>query len=270
MNRSAFAVIGILLATQSGCLQSPPTPAGRADRGEPVERTSRYERPREEGRQAEISHQTERDRRFGEFVAQTAGDMVQKLAVGLERSGTLRVQLGKSTSPEDTLPLTKSLMAGARKDFPDKAITLSVFDPEGEPILKAYYRPDQGVRYEIVGNTADAGNSKSKSAGETPAAVGVDESGTTQKDRRFAEWAKDKGRPFLRYVQADLERNGRLWFGITRDVLPKDVPDLTKSLLQGARTEFPRKELTATVFDPEGERIGRARLDLNGKVSWTE
>ena len=29
---------------------------------------------------------------------------------------------------------------------------------------------------------------------------------------------------YLRYVEADLERNGRLWFGVTPDVKPADVP----------------------------------------------
>ena len=64
----------------------------------------------------------------------------------------------------------------------------------------------------------------------------------------------------LRYVEADLERHGRLWFGITREVKPADVRPLTQSLLEGARKEFPSGDLVATVFDPDGERIGRAHL----------
>jgi hypothetical protein len=55
---------------------------------------------------------------------------------------------------------------------------------------------------------------------------------------------------------------------VTRDVKPADVPDLTRSLLQGARKEFPRRDLVATVFDPEGERIGRARLGSDGEIRW--
>ena len=90
----------------------------------------------------------------------------------------------------------------------------------------------------------------------------------TEADRRFAAWAEEHGRAYLRYVQADLERHGRLWFGVTRDVKPADVPQLTQSLLEGAQKEFPRRDLVATVFDPEGERIGKAHLGTDGRVRW--
>jgi hypothetical protein len=117
-----------------------------------------------------------------------------------------------------------------------------------------------------------AGPAKPEANG-TPAAPdstpSVSRAGTTEKDRRFAEWALEKGKKYLRYVEADLEHRGRLWFGVTRSVEPEDVPALTKSLLEGARTEFPRRELVATVFDPEGERIGRATLSADGKVHWS-
>jgi hypothetical protein len=94
-------------------------------------------------------------------------------------------------------------------------------------------------------------------------------SGTTERDRRFAGWALQKASRYLRYVQADLERRGRLWFGVTREVRPDDVAELTKSLLEGAQQEFPRRELTATVFDPDGGRIGRATLAPGGRVHWS-
>ncbi len=67
--------------------------------------------------------------------------MVRKAAVGLEKQGMLNVEISPAVAPDDTLPLTRSLMAGARKDFPDQPITIAVFDPQGEPILKARYRP---------------------------------------------------------------------------------------------------------------------------------
>jgi len=245
-------------------------PAPRAERSNGVNHASPTETPRAEHSKAEISFETEKDRRFAEFVAKTTGDMVQKIAVGIDRDGIMRVQVGKATAPEDTLPLTKSLLAGARKDFPNKPITLSVFDPDGEPILKAHYRPEDGVRYEVVRGSADGHTEKTKPTDQVNTAQASAKSGTTEKDRKFAEWAKAKGQPYLRYVQADLERTGRVWFGITKEVQPKDVGDLTKSLLQGAHTEFPRRELTATVFDPEGERIGKATLEKDGKVHWSK
>jgi hypothetical protein len=263
MNRTFPAVLWTLALVFTGCTRpvpAPPVPP-RAERSASAE--ERQEAPRAE-RAAEVSFDTRRDGEFARFVQKTAGPLLGKLAVGIERKGALRIQLGEATSPEDTLPLTKSLLAGARKDFPDKAITLSVYDPKGEPILKAYMHPEQGVRYEVArGGEAGQGDSQPKSADARTA-----QAGSTVKDRHFAEWAMKKGQRYLRYVEADLERGGRLWFGVTQAVEPDDVSQLTKALLEGARTEFPRRELTATVFDPEGERIGRATLDANGKVRW--
>jgi hypothetical protein len=56
--------------------------------------------------------------------------------------------------------------------------------------------------------------------------------------------------------------------GVTRDVKPVYVPELTRSLLEGAHREFPGQELVATVFAPDGERIGRAHLGSDGRVRW--
>jgi len=216
-----------------------------------------------------VSFDTPRDGKFAEFVSQKAGGMVSKVAVAVENRGQMRVQLGENTAPEDTLPLTKGLLEGARKDFPDRPITLSVYDPQGEPVLKANYRPGQGVRYEVARGDGAKGEQPGRPAPGTPAAP-ADQAGTTAKDRRFAEWAMGKAPKYLRYVEADLEHRGRLWFGVTRSVEPNDLPALTKSLLEGARTEFPRRDLTATVFDPDGERIGRATLSRDGRVEWTK
>jgi len=167
--------------------------------------------------------------------------------------------------------LTKSIMAGARSDFPNKPITLSVYDPAGDLILKAHYRPDHGIHYEIAHEKSTplkpAENPATTAEQGTSAEV-LARSGVTEADRKFVSWAEEHGRAFLRYVQADLEKHGRLWFGVTRDVKPSDVPDLTRSLLEGAQKEFPRRDLTATVFDPEGERIGKAHLGSDGHVRW--
>ena len=55
-------------------------------------------------------------------------------------------------------------MAGARKDFPDRPITLSLYDPKGEPILKARYRPGEGVHYQIAHGGTGAGPAASPAA----------------------------------------------------------------------------------------------------------
>ncbi|MBX6313300.1 MAG: hypothetical protein IRY99_10365 [Isosphaeraceae bacterium] len=264
MSRTAFLLSGLVMV--AGC--TPTATEALAPSTRTVQRPAPLSPTESE---VEISWDTSRDRRFAEFLREKSGGMIRKAAVGLDRKGELRVQLDRSVEPDDTLPLTKSLMSGARKDFPDQPITLSVYDPDGEPILKALYRPGEGVRYQIAkgGPTRDreeagkAKERKGRDAEETLARGGV-----TPRDREFAAWAEEHGRPFLRYVEADLERHGRLWFGITREVDPDDLPELTQSLLRGARKEFPRRELVATVFDPEGERIGRARLLRDGSVRW--
>ncbi len=220
-----------------------------------------------------------RDRRFEAFVRRAAGSKVSDVAVEGERH--LKVKVRESVSPEETLPLTKSLLEGARKDFPGELITVAVYDPAGHPILRARYRPNHGVDYEVVhskGRDAHEFNHKGGSAPVvgTPATPPVPShemplprGGRTEKDRKFAEWAEQHGHDFLRFVEADVEEHGRLWFGVTKAVKPADVPALTKSLMEGAHKEFPSRELTATVFDPEGEKIGKAVLGSNGKVEWT-
>jgi len=209
--------------------------------------------------------------------------MVRQASVNAKEGGQIRVELDSSVAPDDTLPLTKSLMTGARRDFPGRPLTLSMYDPNGAPILKAIYHPDHGVQYRIA-HEGESGNRRGETARpddktptrETvernrprpPSATSLTRGGTTEADRKFAEWAEEHGRTYLRYVQADLEEHGRLWFGVTRETKPADVPELTRSLLEGAMKEFPRRELIATVFDPEGEKIGRARMGADGRLSW--
>ena len=223
-----------------------------------------------------------KDRRFEAFVRKTAGNLVSDVAVEGERH--LKVKVRESVPPEETLPLTKSLLAGARKDFPGELITVAVYDPAGKPILRARYRPGHGVDYEVAHNKGREGRgfaTPAQPAGAAPTVgtpgtpatpdheMPLPQGGKTEKDRKFAEWAETKGHAYLRFVEADIEDNGRLWFGVSKSVKPADVPALTKSLLEGAQKEFPGKALTATVFDPEGEKIGKAVLGSNGQVQWT-
>ncbi len=215
---------------------------------------------------------TDRDRPFAEFLRDKSGGMLRKAAVGIERGGKFQVILDKSVAPDDTLDLVKSLMAGARKDFPDKPISLGVFDPSGELILRANYKVGQGVSYKVAHESKAEGGRQSvedeSNQPTSPVVANSNRSGTTASDRKFAEWAEEHGKAYLRYVEADLERHGRLWFGVTREVKPADVPDLTKSLLEGARKEFPKGDLVATVFDPEGNKIGKAYLTGSSSIRW--
>lgn len=259
-------IVPLVACLALGCLQSVPSEP-TADQRRPETSGTVSQRPT--ASQTETSFDTPRDGRFAEFVQQTAGTMLRKLAVGIERRGTMRVQLSEAVSPEDTLPLTRSLMTGAQKDFPDKSIMLAVFDPHGKAILKAHYEPGDGVRYEVAqgGRMGDASKPADRTTGSAPGSA-APRTGATNRDQRFADWAMETAPKYLRYVEADLEKRGRLWFGVTRAVAPQEVRDLTASLLKGARTEFPQRELTATVFDPDGEKIGRATLSADGNVRW--
>ena len=220
------------------------------------------------GRAAEVSWDTDRDRPFAEFLRDKSGGMIKEAAVGIAQKGRFQVVLDKSVAPEDTLSLTKSLMAGARKDFPDRPITLAVFDPSHELILRSHYAVGKGVSYKLAGEKTEHAAARPEETTAAPASAASTRSGTTEADRKFAEWAEEHGKSYLRYVEADLERHGRLWFGVTSEVKPADVPALTKSLLEGAHKEFPRGELVASVFDPEGEKIGKATLGRDGSIHW--
>jgi hypothetical protein len=273
MARLAARSIGLSLLLIAGCgpgAMAPDATSRTARRPIPTTSEEAGARPLPEptpsvveSTDANASADTDKDRRFAEFVKDHARGMVKDVAVAIDRKGTMQVVLGEATGPEDTLPLTQSLMSGARKEFRDRPILLTVFDPSREPILKASYRPGHGVDYQVVRGDGRAAEASPAEAAPDPRRYATD------KDRTFADWAMEKGHDFLRYVEADLDRHGRLWFGVTRDVAPEDVRALTRSLLEGARTEFPGGELTATVFDPEGEKIGRATLDKDGQVRWS-
>lgn len=226
----------------------------------------------------EMSWDTEDDRAFARFLQANSGGMIAKAAVGIAREGVIRVVLDRSVAPEDTLHLTRSVLAGARRDFPGKPIALKVYDPAEELILTARYRPDRGVDYQLAGSDRPLAGPDRTTPSTVPAAPARPEDsradepagrGASGRDRDFALWAERIGGAYLSYVQADLERHGRLWFGVTRQVKPDDVPELTRSLLEGARTEFPDRPLQAVVFDLEGERIGTAALGPDGKVNWS-
>lgn len=266
MKRITTAQGWAILCIVAGCSsQAPPETSGVPASQPDANRSVTSEVRGEHGPAAEISYETDRDRRFAEFVRETVGPMVKAVAVGLEKKNTLKLELGEATKPEDTLPLTKSLMVGARKDFPDQPIALSVYDPSGSRILTAHYQPGEDVRYELARGGHSGEPAPRPSA---PSPIPTEERGVSAKDRKFAQWAMDHGRDYLRYVEPDLERSGRLWFGVTRKVKPDDVRELTSSLLEGASKEFPDRELTASVFDPEGEQIGNATRDLRGRVHW--
>lgn len=264
--RPALALVSAMVCgwMAAGCSGPSAGPTSGGTANAPAGSEPRPAPARDDAGKPEVSFDTERDGRYARFLQHHSGGLIRKAAVGIERRGELRVEISRAVEPDDTLTLTKSLMAGARKDFPDRPITLALYDPDGAPILKANYRPGAGVHYQIA-HGGEASPPKPSASADA-----IERGGVTDRDRDFAAWAESHGRGLLRYVEADLERHGRLWFGVSRDVAPAEVRPLTKSLLEGARKEFPRGELSATAFDPDGERIGRARLGRDGDVRWEQ
>ncbi len=268
-------VPGCVLLAAAGCLPTPgePPAAPPAAPGYSVQRPAEtgaappaVARGRTAG-EPEVSWDTERDGRYARFLRENSGGMVRKAAVGIENRGTLRVEIDRAVAPEDTLPLTRSLMAGPARTSPTARSSCR----STTPTASRSSRRDTGP---TTASTTRSSTATRRAAPRPPRRRPTDaddpaaRSGVTEADRKFAAWAEDHGRAFLRYVEADLERHGRLWFGVTRDVKPADVPDLTRSLLEGADKEFPRREIVATVFDPDGEKIGMAHLGTDGKVRW--
>ena len=138
----------------AGVTEPPPSPPSRAPyetrRPPQIESSRTGEETAPAANQVEVSWETDSDAKFARFLRDNAGGMIKKAAVGLEKRGELKVEISRAVEPEETLTLTKSLMAGARKDFPDRPITLSLYDPQDAPILKARYRPGEGVHYQIA------------------------------------------------------------------------------------------------------------------------
>ena len=111
-----------------------------------------------------------------------------------------------------------------------------LYDPQDAPILKARYRPGEGVHYQI-GAGKSQGQTPATTSTSKPAGDPLTRGGVTERDQAFAAWAETHGKSMLRYVEADLERHGRLWFGVTRDVKPEEVRPLHR-LCRAVREEF--------------------------------
>ena len=265
-----WLILAFLVIALSGCGTDSTTIPQQSSPPSRTENTP-YVAPRPVKALAKISWDTDRDRVFAEFLRDKSGGMIKEAAVGVERKGSLRIELDRSVTPDETLPLSKSVIEGVRKDFPDQPVTVSIYDPKGEPILKARFQPGQGVKYQIAHESAPLSTDRPEVTNTSKtSSTPLDRPGMTQADQKFATWAEEHGKGYLRYVEADLEKHGRLWFGVSREVKPADVPKITQSLLEGARREFPRGILVANVFDPEGERIGRAYLENDGKIRWDQ
>jgi hypothetical protein len=269
MHRSPKSAVCLALVALTGCLRSPTGPALVGPSSGPSVRRI-YPAPGTPTT-AVVSSDTDRDMTFGGFLIEHSGGRIARAAVGIEKAGMLRVDLDRSAIPDDVLGMTRTLMDRARGDFPDRSIHLAIFDPGREPILKVQFRPGQGVRYQIA-HPQPVDRNPDPGADSAPAAIRsgarIARSAVTGRDREFADWASEQGRAYLHYLEVDLEHNGRIWFGVGRQVKPADLPGLTRLIMERARDQFPGGDLKASVFDPEGERIGKARVGPTREIHW--
>lgn len=74
---------------------------------------------------------------FGAWVTQTAGGLVQDAYVRDEDK--LGVVITPQVDPKDVKPLARSLVSGFQKNFPDRDLTILVYAPDKQLILKAEY-----------------------------------------------------------------------------------------------------------------------------------
>lgn len=258
----------VILLFMAGCTQ-PSNDSIATVQPASVDRATPFPAPDLPSR-AEITGDTDQDRAFGKIVELHSEGMIARASIGLERLGLLRLVLDRSASPEQVLGMTRKLLRAARKDYPERPISLALFDPGEEPILKARFRPGHGVRYEVVhrkpGEVQPGGE---PSTIETPGhdVASISTSGETDKDRIFAAWAAKQGGPRLRYVEANVERNGRLWIGLASDANPAE---LVKMIFDKAQDEFQREDLVAMAFDTEGRPVGKARVVSGGVIDWSD
>lgn len=84
---------------------------------------------------------------FGQWVVQTASGLVSDAYV--RDNNKLGVVITPDVRPNDVRPLTRSLVEGFRKNFPNRDLTVLVYAPDKQLILTARYdNQGQQVRYE--------------------------------------------------------------------------------------------------------------------------
>lgn len=84
---------------------------------------------------------------FGQWVVQTATGLVSDAYV--RDNNKLGVVITPDVRPNDVRPLTRSLVEGFRKNFPNRDLTVLVYAPDKQLILTARYdNQAQQVQYE--------------------------------------------------------------------------------------------------------------------------
>ena len=74
---------------------------------------------------------------FGNWIVQTSKGLVQDAYI--RDNNKLGVVISPQVKPNEVRPLTKSLIQGFRKNFPDKNLSILVYGPDKKLILTAQY-----------------------------------------------------------------------------------------------------------------------------------
>jgi hypothetical protein len=79
----------------------------------------------------------------------------------------------------------------------------------------------------------------------------------------FGNWIVETSKGLIK--DAYVRDNNKLGVVISSDVRPSEVKDLSKSLTQGFRKNFPNQDLTVLVYAPDKKLILTTRYDAQSK-----
>jgi len=89
------------------------------------------------------------------------------------------------------------------------------------------------------------------------------EHGNTLSGQEFGSWVVTKANGLVK--DAYVRDNNKLGVVISKQVRPKEVKDLAKSLLQGFHQNFPNQDLTVLMYAPDKQLILTAKYDEQSK-----
>lgn len=89
------------------------------------------------------------------------------------------------------------------------------------------------------------------------------ERGNTLSGQEFGSWVVTKANGLVK--DAYVRDNNKLGVVISKQVRPKEVKDLAKSLLQGFHKNFPNQDLTVLMYAPDKQLILTAKYDEQSK-----
>lgn len=88
------------------------------------------------------------------------------------------------------------------------------------------------------------------------------ERGNSPQGQDFGQWVVGASKGLIQ--DAYVRDNNKLGVVLSSQVRPNEVRDLTKSLVQGFRKNFPQQDFTVLVYAPDKKLILTAQYDLQG------